>query len=313
MKYGACASAATLLLASSASAHDVTTPEALPPWRPNLWLSMGLLAISLLFSFGHLRRARRQPGRAVPHRREAWAFLLCMTTLAIALLSPLDRLSDITFSAHMTQHELLMVLAAPLLVLARPLDTYLWALPLHLRQKLGRSATARLFELTVNALTAPLFALTLHGAVRWLWHVPALFEAALRDEFIHGLQHATFFFSAVLFWWGVVHGRYGRTGYGMASLFVMLTGLHSGGLGALLSFADGVWYPLYALRARAEALDPLQDQQLAGLVMWVGAGLWLMFIALGLFMAWLGEARVRVARGRVAALMHAQAQGKAAP
>jgi putative membrane protein len=308
----ALAGSATWLCASGSRAHD-GAGATLPPWRPNLWLTAALLAFALLFAVGHVRRARQHREGRAPHRREAWAFALCIATLMIALLSPLDRLSDLTFSAHMTQHELLMVLAAPLLVLARPLETYLWVLPIGQRRSLAAGRGPHVFFTLVDMLTAPVLALSLHGVVRWLWHLPVLFEAALRDEWVHGVQHASFFFSAVLFWWGVVYGRYGRSGYGMASLFVMFTGLHSGGLGALLAFADGVWYPLYALRARAAQIDALDDQQLAGLVMWVGAGLWLMFLALGLFLAWLGEARVRVVRGQVAASLHAQRAGEVAP
>jgi putative membrane protein len=305
------AGAAVWLVAGEASAHDGASD--LSPWQPNLWLTACLIALSFLFAFGHLRRAQQHAKKRAPHRREAAAFALFIATLLIALVSPLDRLSDLSFAAHMTQHELLMVLAAPLLVLSRPLETYLWILPLERRRALARGRGPRLFLRLVDVLTAPLFALSLHGLVRWLWHVPFLFESALRDEWIHGAQHATFFFSAVVFWWGVVYGRYGRAGYGIASMFVMFTGIHSGGLGALLAFADGVWYPLYAVRAQAANLDALHDQQLAGLVMWVGAGLWLMFIALALFMAWLGEARVRVARGQVAAYARAQREGEVVP
>jgi putative membrane protein len=296
---------ALILSAQAVRAHDGAAAP-LPAWQPNLWLLALLGAASLCFALGFVRRARH--ARSIPHRRQACAFVLCIATLALALVSPLDRLSDLTFSAHMTQHELLMVLAAPLLVLARPLDTYVWLLTPGARRALQGEPNRRLRALAAF-LTAPLFALLIHGLVRWLWHLPWLFEAALRDEWTHGVQHATFFLSALLFWWGVVEGRYGRSGYGLASLFVLVTALHSGALGALLALGTSPWYPLYTWRARGLALDPLADQQLAGLVMWVGAGMWLMLIALALFLAWLGEARRRVARAELASLLRASGEG----
>jgi putative membrane protein len=302
-----------LLGAQPVRAH--AAEQTLPVWQPDLWFLALLGALASTFALGHLRRRANATQGRTPHQREALAFLLCMLTLLIALVSPLDRLADLSFSAHMTQHELLMVLAAPLLVLARPLDTYLWVLPRRTRRQFWSGHAGRGLLVTLDLVTHPWLTLLLHGAIRWAWHVPFAFEAALRDPWVHALQHATFFLSAVLFWWGVVHGRYGRAGYGASALFVLLTAVHSGGLGALLTFGDSVWYPLHVARAPAAAVDALDDQQLAGLVMWVGAGLWLMFVALGLFMAWLGEARVRAARGTVGALLRAptRSQRGAAP
>jgi cytochrome c oxidase assembly factor CtaG len=144
-------------------------------------------------------------------------------------------------------------------------------------------------------LTAPLVILLLHGLVLWLWHVPALFEAALRNEAVHALQHASFFATASIFWWGIARGRYGRGGYGLASAFVFATAMHTSVLGALLTVASRLWYPLYAARAQPWDIDVLQDQQLAGLIMWVPAGVLLGLLALALFAAWLGESGRRVA------------------
>jgi putative membrane protein len=120
---------------------------------------------------------------------QAACFGLAELSLSLALLSPLDRLSDGLFAAHMSQHELLMVVAAPLMVVGRPLTAYLWALPTGIRIKSGRALHQTPARWAWRFLSAPLFVLVLHGAVRWLWHVPALFEGAMKNEAIHAVQH----------------------------------------------------------------------------------------------------------------------------
>jgi putative membrane protein len=140
-----------------------------------------------------------------------------------------------------------------------------------------------------TALTAPATVWLLHALALWIWHLPSLFDAALEHEGIHAVQHLTFYLTAALFWWSLLQGRYGRAGYGAAVIYLFATGLHSGVLGALLTFSSDSWYPAYAAASLTWGLTPLEDQQLAGLVMWVPAGL--IFVAGGLafFAAWLRE------------------------
>lgn len=227
-------------------------------------------------------------------RWQTAAFAGGWLALVAALVSPLDPLGAVLFSAHMVQHEVLMLLAAPLLVLGQPLVAFLWALPPAGRARVGgwvqRPALAR----TWGWLTHPLVVFFLHGFAIWIWHLPALYQATLRSDSVHALQHLSFFGTAALFWWSLVHGRYGRLGYGTAVVYVFLTGLHSGVLGALLTFAPRLWYPIYAARTARWGLSPLEDQQLAGLVMWVPAGIVFLLFGLALFAAWLGESERRV-------------------
>jgi putative membrane protein len=145
-------------------------------------------------------------------------------------------------------------------------------------------------------------ALLLHAFTRWIWHAPVLFEAAMRSAPVHALQHTMFFWSAALFWYALIHGRYGRMGYGVATAFVWLTGMHTGVLAALITFASRPWYPLYAERGAPFDVRVLDDQQLAGLIMWVPSGAMLLLIGLALFAAWLGESERRVALTRSDAL-----------
>jgi putative membrane protein len=123
----------------------------------------------------------------------------------------------------------------------------------------------------------------------WLWHAPALYEAAVRHEGVHAFQHATFVGTAALFWSGLIYGRYGRAGYGASVFYVFTTLVHTGLLGAVFTLAPSAIYPLYAARTP----DALGDQQIAGLVMWVPAGVVLTLTGLALFAAWLGDAERR--------------------
>lgn len=228
-------------------------------------------------------------GRGI-RRLEASAFYAGQFSLLIALVSPIDRLSDLLFSAHMTQHEILLVVAPPLLVFGRPIVALGWACGAKRRASVMRALDSVAPTRVWRWLSAPLSILVLHGLVLWVWHIPALFEAALRNEAIHTVQHASFLLTAVVFWWGIARGRYGRGGYGLASAFVFATAMHTSILGALLTVASRLWYPLYAVRGAPFAVDVADDQVLAGLIMWIPAGVLLGLLALGLFAAWLGEA-----------------------
>jgi putative membrane protein len=270
-------------------------------WEP---VTAFLLALSGVLYAAGLARLWRRAGRGRGIRRwQAACFAGGWLALLVALLSPVDALGDILFSAHMVQHELLILVAAPLLVLGRPLAPMLWALPRPAREALGEGARRRAFAAAWRALTAPLAVFVLHGLALWIWHLPALYQATLEDDLVHALQHLCFFLSAALFWWALIHGRFGRLGYGAAVVYVFATSLHGGALGALLTFAPRLWYPIYEARTRRWGISPLEDQQLAGLVMWIPAGLLLLVLGLGLFVAWLGEAERRVAYSRSETLL----------
>lgn len=250
-------------------------------WKPDLLMAVPLAATIILYAVGALRTR-------VP-RLELIAFAAGWVVLVMALLSPIATLSEVLFSVHMTQHELLMLVAAPLLTMGRPLVPMLFALPRSWRARLkGGGGVAPAW----SRITAPGVVFVLHAVALWVWHLPVLYEAAVLDDRIHALQHVMFTGTACLFWWGLVRGRYGRLGYGAAVFYVFATAMHSGGLGALLTFASTPIYPLYVHRA-AHGVDPLVDQQLAGLIMWVPAGVVLMVFGLALLGAWLGEAERR--------------------
>jgi cytochrome c oxidase assembly factor CtaG/cytochrome c2 len=231
----------------------------------------------------------RNAGRG--HGIRVWetvAFSAGWLTLAAALVSPLHRLSEVLFSAHMAQHELLMAVAAPLLVLGRPLLVWLWAFPLRWRQRLGGWAQVPPVRGTWNVVSRPAVAWATHAAAIWLWHVPALFQATLTSELVHSLQHLSFLGTALLFWWTLLQTRDGRLGFPAAVLYLFTTALHTSLLGAILTFSTRLWYPLYG-GSSAWGLTPLEDQQLAGLIMWIPAGLAYLVAALAITASWLRE------------------------
>src|SRR5687768_4305938 len=151
---------------------------------------------------------RAGTGRGVS-RWQAAAFAAGLLTLALSLLSPLAWLSDLLFSAHMTQHEILMLVSAPLLVLGHPVVAALWAAPAAWRDAWSDASGRPRVAAVWRALTGPLAVFLLHALAIWLWHIPQLYEAALGHDGIHALQHATFVLTAALFWWGMIDGRYG--------------------------------------------------------------------------------------------------------
>jgi putative membrane protein len=249
------------------------------------------LAISaLLFAIG-LRRLWPRSIRSW----EALCFGLGWLALFVALVSPVHAWGRVLFSAHMTQHEVLMLVAAPLLVLGRPLIAFLWALPLNWSRSLGNVAKIGWVNRIWHTVTIPLVAWLVHAIALWVWHIPVLFEAVLRYESVHTAQHLSFLISALLFWWALIHGPQGAMGYGAAVLYVFTTSVHSGVLGALITVAGSVWYPTYV---GSWGLTPLEDQQLGGLIMWIPASLVYVIAGLALFAGWLRESDKRLELAR---------------
>lgn len=233
--------------------------------------------------------------RAAPRRylRSTLAFAGGCAVLAVALLSPLHALSEVLFSAHMAQHTLLITIAAPLLVLGRPLRTGLWALPRRARRAIARSQTVHALSRLTRIGAGSAF--VLHAVTLWVWHLPALYQAGLANEWVHALQHACFLITAIVFWGALLAARE-RSRYGVAVLYLFATTVHTSILGALMTLAPVGWYPRYAAGTAAWGMSLLEDQQLAGLIMWMPAGLLYTGAALLLLAAWLRESETRALR-----------------
>ena len=222
-------------------------------------------------------------GRGI-RRGQLVNFTLGWAVLAGSLLSPIDAWAERSFAVHMVQHELLMVVAAPLIVLGRPLEAWTWALSGPARRFFAAAARTAVPRMIGYVTTLSLGAWVLHALALWSWHLPILFRAALLDPVVHILQHGCFFGSALAYWWSVVGGRARNpTGSSIASLFTTM--LHTSALGALLTFAPSPWYVVGD--ARVFGLSPLEDQQLGGLIMWVPGGMAYMIVGLMIVGRWL--------------------------
>lgn len=245
-----------------------------------------LLTAGWLYYLGRRRLARRQHSGREPRFR-VWCFALGYAALALALLSPVHVYSEELFAMHMVQH-LLLLTAAPLLLLANPLPSVLWSLPAARRARLGRLLVHRApVVVLLRRLTHPFVAWWLFVLSLWLWHQPAAYQAALRWEPLHYLQHASFFGTAVLFWWPIVGPAplRSRLPYPARMLYLFLAWIPNSILGAGITFAPNVLLPAYASQPRHWGLDPLTDQQLAGLLMWIPGDLLFAFGLLALLLA----------------------------
>lgn len=274
-------------------------------WNFDWLVLLNLAVMAGLYGYA-LRKMWRRTGAG--HGVSVWrvlAFAGALLAIAIALLSPVDALSDDLSWVHMLQHLILMAVAAPLLVLGYPEFVLLWVLPPRARRALGcwpqRSAV---FGALWRASWNPLWIWSVHALAIWVWHVPVLYELALTDPLVHDIEHLTFFLAAVLFWRVAIDPRSSlRVNPGLGVLYLFTTTLHASALGALMTLSPRPWYPIYIGRTEVWNLTPMEDQQLAGLIMWmpgctvyalaaaVMVGLWLRR------MESLGEKRPSIAAG----------------
>ncbi|HEY0397120.1 MAG TPA: cytochrome c oxidase assembly protein [Acidimicrobiia bacterium] len=239
------------------------------------------------------------PSRRARDRRRTASFVAGLAVVAVAVAPPLEAAAGRRLSVHMTQHLLLVLLAAPLLARARPGTVLLEALPRAARARVGRTLHRPLWHALRRAATNPVLVLTLSVGGFWAWHLPRLYEAALRNSAVHILEHATFLGGAVLFWSIVFDpGPRRRLSLGATCGFVFAAMLTNIWLAAGLAFAST---PLYAAYQGAGAGPALADQQLAGVIMWLPADI-VYFVTLGmLFRRLLRDVEGRVRRREAAA------------
>jgi putative membrane protein len=277
-------------------AQPLAPPDVWGAWTGSPLILGGLLAVALLYWLGG--RDRRRRGRGRREWRTA-AFWFGWGALVLALVSPLHALGEVLFWAHMTQHEILMTVAAPLLVLGDTMVPVLRVLPWNERRAVGRAVRRPWVRRLWRALTRMDVAWIVQAVVLTAWHLPALYQRSLASEWVHALQHSSFLAAAVLYWWSILKTPAARRHRGAAILSLFLTSLYTGALGALITFAAVPWYPAYHPTA-LWGLTPLEDQQLAGLVMWMPGGITYLIAALALTARWLRDAERRADRRRAA-------------
>ena len=219
-------------------------------------------------------------------------------TLVLVLGEPVDALADEVQWGHMLQHVVLIAVAPVLVLLGMPARVLPWALSRNLRVRLARWFTRMtgLRTAIAAAASAPA-AFALHAAAIVFWHLPAPYDAAVRHETLHAIEHLTFFATALVFWRAVL-ARAPERGLppGVRIPYVIAMSLVGGALGAVLTFAGAPLYDVYLATAPAHGLTPLEDQQLAGLIMWIPGGLAYLVAAGALFVQWLRRADARADR-----------------
>ncbi len=226
--------------------------------------------------------AKRSPKLATGWRLTAYlSGLLC---LILALLSPIDVLSGMLFMMHMVQHLLLVMIAPPLLLIANPLPFLLWGMPRKGRQIVSRWLKKEApFRHWLGKTTTPAIIWIAFLVIYLGWHDPNAYNAALQIGWVHDLEHATFFLSAMLFWWHVtaagprIHKRF-TPGRRIAYLVAIVPINMLFGMG--ITFSREPIYSYYTAVPRLWGLTAVQDQMVGGIIMWVPGSMMFLIAAL---------------------------------
>ena len=271
----------------AAQAHAIDTESSLM-WTLDPWIVTPLLASATLYFIGAARLLLRSHTSRTVRKSHFVLFATGWLTLAGALISPLHSLGERLFTVHMIEHEIIMAISAPVIVMARPIGTMMWAFSRRARLVLRSILIASAVRAGWRWLSAPRVATLLHGIAIWAWHAPPLFDAAVTNVVLHRLQHLSFFVTAILFWWAIFYCR----DRGIAAWDVFITMLHTSVLGALISLGPRVLYHVQTEHAQTWGLLPLEDQQLAGIVMWVPAGTIYAGVAIWLVAEWIKTSNI---------------------
>lgn len=251
------------------------------PWEWRFEILIILVPLTALYTVGwrRLRGKRGRQSKLATFARLA-AYWLGMAVLVTALMSPIDALGGQLFFMHMIQHLLTMMVAAPLLLLANPFPFMLWGLPPGARRAVaGQFAPRARFRRALTAVTQPFIIWFLFIFVYLGWHDPDFYNLALTHDWVHDLQHISFFTVAMLFWWIVIgagprlHANFPIWG---RMAFVVTAIPPNAIAGAVIAFSPTVIYTYYESIPRIFGLTALQDQMYGGIIMWVPGSMMLL-------------------------------------
>lgn len=289
---------ALLLLPAGSLAHTRERPTPDTLWTS--WnLDVPVLATLVLATWLYLRGVHRLWERAKKgvgiRRWQVASFAGTILVILVAIISPLDALGAALFSAHMVQHMLLMLVCPLLLAASNPFLALLWALPGQWRVDLVHWWHHRPVPRTVGrTITQPLVVFGLFALGLWMWHLPALYDLALRSDLAHQLEHLTFFGVSFLMWQAVLEtGQRRGMRHQLAVLLLFVATIQSGALGAILTFARRPLYDGHAPYVGAWGLSQLEDQQVAGVIMWIPMGTWLACAAFVILAGWIRQSGAR--------------------
>lgn len=249
-----------LIIPALARAHDPFDSSSEQSQWPILLSAILVFVLWALYNTGCLKQW--------PGFKRWFYFQMATLIIAASIFGPLDEWAETNTAAHMTQHMLMMMVIPPLWVLAQPLAQFSKA----------SASLVKLFYPLLPIVRYPMLTAALHGAAIWFWHAPKPYMLALHNPWWHVVEHACFMITAGLFWWSVLYST--KYSAGRACLALLFTLMHTGILGALLTFAH---MPLYGHHRS------LQNQQLAGLIMWVAGAIPYMLAVLWCSQRWFKE------------------------
>ena len=242
-------------------------------WELRLDVLAVIIPLGVFYTVGWRRLRRQSSYRKFANGWRLSAYWGGLFLIALALMSPIDQLGSQLFFMHMIQHMITIMYAAPLLLLANPFPFMLWALPDALRRHMGLLFTRNtLLRRSLAKLTWPPVAWFAYLIIFVGWHDAAAYNAALYYDWVHNIQHLTFFGAALLYWYPVIApaprlGRrlpaWGKLAYLIGSVPPNMM------LGVSIAFAEEVIYTYYLSVPRFLGFSALQDQQLSGAIMWI--------------------------------------------
>jgi cytochrome c oxidase assembly factor CtaG len=258
-------------------------------WEEDPFVLLSLLIFGLFYFIGKLKLEGRSKRRVVENS-SIITFGGGLLALTLALLSPISVYAEDLFFMHMLQHILLVMVAAPLLLLANPMKTLIWAFPKVIRKFMGRRLKSQGLIRKMLALSVmPLFAWFIFAVCIWLWHSPSAYNAALENEAVHVLEHMTIFIASVILWWSVIGPAPVRTylPYPLRCLYILAALVQNTILGAMLTFAEAPLYSYYGNAPAHWGITTDYDQQLGGIIMWIPGGMMYLAALIILFFIWI--------------------------
>src|ERR1044071_4551801 len=254
----------------------------LSSWEINPWVLVPFATLVVIYTRGWWLLHRRAPDRF--GLSQLAAFFAGLITIVVALLSPLDAFAGWLLTVHMIQHLLLMMVAPPLILLGAPYLPLLAGLPRDLLSNaVGPILSSPVLRRVARFVSHPLFCWSIFISPNIGWHLPAMYELALRSTFWHEVEHVSFLSTALLFWWPIIqpYPWITRTPRWMILPYLVLADFQNTALSAFLIFYERVVYPTYAIIPRITDLTPLADQAAAGAIMWVASSVFFL-VPLGL-------------------------------
>ena len=276
---------------------DPVVNAALSSWNLTSPATFVLLAAAVIYLRGWIRG--RQLVQRSSDRQQLGCFVAGLALVFLAIESPLDAFDSFSLSAHMTQHLLLMMFAPPLILLARPTVPLLRGLPrAFVKEGLGPFLTWPLLRRLFAGLTSPPVAWLAFALSTIVWHLPTSYELALASPVWHGVQHACFFWTGILFWWPIIRPVPGKSKWPewIRIPYLLFGDIVNTVLSAFFVFSGRLLYPSYAA-THLGSFNPQDDQTIAGLIMWVPGSLVYLLPAFVFAMRLLTSSRSAHSRG----------------